>query len=95
MAQVVSHWPLTAEAGARARVGLCGVCARQSGIDCETGFCLSYSVFPCQYHSTVPVSTYIGYHLGDEKYGPWWPQFRDIVSLHRNNQHEQVMHINV
>jgi hypothetical protein len=51
MAQVVSRRPLTAEARVRARVNTCGICSGQSGTG--TGFCLSASVFPCQYHSTV------------------------------------------
>jgi hypothetical protein len=47
MAQVVSCWPLTAEARVHARVNPCGICGGQSGTG--TGFSLSSSVFPCQY----------------------------------------------
>jgi hypothetical protein len=50
-AQAVSRRPLTAEAWVRAPVSLCGICDGQSGTG--TGFSPSYSVFPCQYHSTV------------------------------------------
>jgi hypothetical protein len=48
MAQVVSRWPLTAEARVRARVNPCGICGGQS-----------YSVLPCQYHSTIALQTHI------------------------------------
>jgi hypothetical protein len=30
------------------------------------------------------------YHLGDEQNACWWPQFRDIVSPHRHEQHEHA-----
>jgi hypothetical protein len=43
--------------------------------------------FPCQYHSTMDLYTHIGYHLGDEKWAGWRPQFRDIISLHRHEQY--------
>jgi hypothetical protein len=51
MAQAVSHRPRTAEARLRSRVSPCGICGGQS--DTRTGFFLSTSVFPCQFHSTV------------------------------------------
>jgi hypothetical protein len=57
MAQVVSRRPLTAEARVRARVNPCGICDGQSGTG--AGFSLSYSVFPCQYRSTVALQTHI------------------------------------
>jgi hypothetical protein len=57
MAQVVSHRPLTAETQVRALVNTCGICGGQSGTG--TGFSLSSSVFPCQYHSTVALQTHI------------------------------------
>jgi hypothetical protein len=56
MAQVVSRRPLTAEARVRARVNPYGICG-QSGTG--TGFSPSFSVFPSQYHSTVPLQTRI------------------------------------
>jgi hypothetical protein len=57
MALVVSRRPLTAEARIRTRVNPCGICGGHSGTG--TGFSPSSSVFPCQYHSTVAVQTYI------------------------------------
>jgi hypothetical protein len=27
------------------------------------------------------------YHLGNEQYAHWWPQFRDVVSPHRRDHH--------
>jgi hypothetical protein len=57
MAQVVSRRPLTAEARFRIRVNPCGICGGKSGAG--TGFSLSSSVFPCQYHSTVALQTHI------------------------------------
>jgi hypothetical protein len=50
MSQAVSRRPLTAEARVRCRVGPCGICGGQSGTG--TGFSLSTSDFPCQFHST-------------------------------------------
>jgi hypothetical protein len=50
MAQAVSRRPLTAEARVRSRIIQCGICGGQSGTG--TGFSLSTSVFPCQFHST-------------------------------------------
>jgi hypothetical protein len=44
MAQAVSHWPLTVEAQARARVSPCGICDGQNGT--ATGFSQSSSVIP-------------------------------------------------
>jgi hypothetical protein len=54
--QVVSRRPVIAEARVRTRVNPCGICGGQS--DTGTGFCLSSSVFPCQYHSTVALQTH-------------------------------------
>jgi hypothetical protein len=57
MAQVVSRRPLTAEARLRSRVNPCEIYGGQSGT--VTGFSPGYYVFPCQYHSTVALQTYI------------------------------------
>jgi hypothetical protein len=56
-AQAVSRRPLTAETRIRARVSLCEVCGGQSGTG--TGCSLSFSVFPCQYHTTVDIHSHI------------------------------------
>jgi hypothetical protein len=50
MAQTVSRRPGTSEARVRFRFSPCGICGEQSGT--ETGFFLSTSVLPCQFHST-------------------------------------------
>jgi hypothetical protein len=58
MAQVISHWPLTAEARVRAQVNPCGICGGQSGTG--AGFSLEFFSFPLSiYHSTVAVQTHI------------------------------------
>jgi hypothetical protein len=64
MVQAVSSLPLTAKARVRARVSPCGIYGEQSGTG--TGFCPSYSVIPCQYHSTVVFHTAL-YHVEDEQ----------------------------
>jgi hypothetical protein len=56
-AHVVSRQPLTAEVRFRARVSPYGICGEQSGS--ETDFSPSFSVFPCQYRSTVALHTRI------------------------------------
>jgi hypothetical protein len=37
------------------------------------------------HHSTMAV--HINVSPGDEQYGRWWPQFRDVVSPHRRDCH--------
>jgi hypothetical protein len=51
MAKAVSRRPLTAEARFCARDNQCGICDGKS--DTGTALSPSFSVFPCQYHSTV------------------------------------------
>jgi hypothetical protein len=51
ISQAISHWHLSAEAQIRTHVSPYGIYSGQSGTG--TGFCLSSSVFPCQYHSTA------------------------------------------
>jgi hypothetical protein len=60
MAQVVSRWPLTAEARIRDRVNPCGICGGQTGTG--TGSSPSSSVYPVNitFHRRSPNS----YHLG-------------------------------
>jgi hypothetical protein len=58
MAQPVSRRrPVTVQARIRTRVSLSGICGGQSGTG--TGFSPSYSVFPCQYHSTVAFNAHM------------------------------------
>jgi hypothetical protein len=61
-----------------------GFCSGQS--DTRTSFAPSSSVFSCQYHSTLHSHV----SSGDDQYSCWWPQFRDIVSPHRHEQHTTV-----
>jgi hypothetical protein len=51
----VSRWPLTAEGWVRTQVSPCGICG-QSGT--RAGFSEFFG-FPCRYHSTAAVHTYI------------------------------------
>jgi hypothetical protein len=59
MVQVISHWPLTAEAWVRVWVNPCGICGGQSG----TGTGFSPNSFPVNisFHRRSPNS----YHLGN------------------------------
>jgi hypothetical protein len=57
MAQAVSRRLLTAESRVRARVNPCEIFGGQSGTG--TGFSPSFSVDPCQYHSTVVLHIHI------------------------------------
>jgi hypothetical protein len=57
MAQVVSRWPLTAEAWVLSWLSLCEICSGQS--DTVTGLSPISSALPCQYHSTVALHTRI------------------------------------
>jgi hypothetical protein len=57
MALVVGRRPLAAEARVHVRVNPCGICGGQSGTG--TGFSPSFSVFLCQYHSTVAIQVHI------------------------------------
>jgi hypothetical protein len=57
MAEVVSCWPLTAQAWVQSDSSPRGICGGESGTG--TDFCLSASVFPCQYHSTNAQCSFI------------------------------------
>jgi hypothetical protein len=35
-----------------------------------------------------PLFSMLIYHLGDEQYARWWPQFRDVASPHRHENHQ-------
>jgi hypothetical protein len=66
--QAVSHRPVSAEALVHIRVNPCEIFGARSGTG--TGFCLSPSAFPYQYHSSdVPYS--LIYHLGDGQWARW------------------------
>jgi hypothetical protein len=75
MTQAVSRRPITTEATVRTWVSSCEICGGQSGT--ETGFPVNISM--------------LIYHVGDEQYARWWPQFRDVVSPHRSEQQQQVL----
>jgi hypothetical protein len=62
MAQAVSRCPVTEEARVRLRASPCGICGGQSGTG--IGFSQSYSIFPCQYHSTIASYTSITAQCG-------------------------------
>jgi hypothetical protein len=58
MPQVVSRWPLTAEARVRARVNPCGICGGKKWH--WDRFFSEFFGFPLSiYHSTVALQTYI------------------------------------
>jgi hypothetical protein len=78
MANAISHRAVTVETWVCTQVDPCGIVADKSGTG--TGFCPSSLVFPVK---IIPQWLFILiYHLGCEKYARWWPQFREIVSLH-------------
>jgi hypothetical protein len=60
MAQVVSRWPLTAEARVRARVSPCEICGGQSGTGQVYLRVLRFSPVSISFHRRSPNS----YHLG-------------------------------
>jgi hypothetical protein len=57
MAEVVNCQPVSAEARVCPWLSVCGVCGGLSGTG--TGFSLSSSVSPCQYHTTMALHTHI------------------------------------
>jgi hypothetical protein len=80
MAQVVSLRPLTAEAQVSPR----GICGEQSGnlIDIYWSF-LVFTV------NIIPLwLSILIYHMEDEQYARWGPQFRDTVSSHGHEKQE-------
>jgi hypothetical protein len=56
MTHVISRRPLTAEAHIYAWVSPCGICGGQNSTG--IGFSLEF-FFPCQYHSTMALHSYI------------------------------------
>jgi hypothetical protein len=75
--------PPTTETSVHSRVSPYGIGGGQSGT--RAGFPLSSLVFPV---NIIPPWLFILiYHLEDEQYACWWPQFRNIVSPH---WHEKV-----
>jgi hypothetical protein len=57
VSQVVGRWPVTVDVKVWFQAFECGICGGQS--DTWTGFSLSTSVFPCQYHSTSAPHSFI------------------------------------
>jgi hypothetical protein len=87
MAQVVSRRPLTVEVRIRARINPRWICGPSgTGTDSSP----SYLIFPCQYHSTVPLCTHI--QSGGWTISPLVP----AVQRHEEEQqlfsHTHVMH---
>jgi hypothetical protein len=56
----------------------------ESGCDTSGGFSLSSSVQTV--NILPPWLSILIYHLGDKQQACWWPQFRDVVSLHRHER---------
>jgi hypothetical protein len=75
MIQVITCWPVTAEAWVHAQVTPCEICGGQSGIG--TGF--------------PPWLSILIYHLRDERKARWRLQFRDIISPHQHAQNKQLI----
>jgi hypothetical protein len=48
-----------------------------------------FGFFPV--HIIPPWLSVLIYHLGDEQKARWWLQFRDIVSLYRHKQQQQIV----
>lgn len=61
MVRAVSRSPFTAEAQFRVRVIPCGICGRRNGSG--TSFSPRFSVFPCEYHYTTALHTYVGLYV--------------------------------
>jgi hypothetical protein len=81
MAQAVSRRPVIAKARVRAWVSLFGICGGHSGTGINFLRVLRFSMSIPFHRGSILI-----YHLGDEQYGHWWLQFRDIVSNHRHEQ---------
>jgi hypothetical protein len=85
MAQAVSRLAQPVEAGIRARSVDEGFVVDNVALGQVSILVLRFSPV-----NIIPpwLSIHI-YHLEDEQ-GRWWPQFRDVVSLHRHDQRYSV-----
>jgi hypothetical protein len=84
MAQAVGHRPLTTEAPVHAQDSPCGICGGQNSIG--IGFSKSFD-FPV--NIILPWLSILIHHLEDEQQVCLRPRFRDIISPHRHEQHEE------